>query len=111
MANIQKFRAHESLNIESAGDWQVQTAVTADADGVAVDVTSYHQIHLLTDKDIYFTFNTTGTDSDINTSNDLYLKGGDTIYTLKVPRGLGNAVHLIMERKESSDATVRIILA
>ena len=59
MANIQKFRAHESLNIESAGDWQVQSAVTADADGVAVDVTSYHQIHLLTDKDIYFTFNTT----------------------------------------------------
>ena len=111
MANIQKFRAHESLNIESAGDWQVQSAVTADADGVAVDVTSYHQIHLLTDKDIYFTFNTTGTDSDINTSNDLYLKGGDTIYTLKVPIGLGNAVHLIMERKESSDATVRIILA
>ncbi len=111
MANIQKFRAHESLNIESAGDWQVQSAVTADADGVAVDVTSYHQIHLLTDKDIYFTFNTTGTDSDINTSNDLYLKGGDTIYTLKVPRGLGNAVHLTMERKESSDATVRIILA
>tara|TARA_R100000329_G_C7589967_1_gene209237 strand:- start:544 stop:879 length:336 start_codon:yes stop_codon:yes gene_type:complete len=111
MANIQKFRAHESLNIESAGDWQVQSAVTADADGVAVDVTSYHQIHLLTDKDIYFTFNTTGTDSDINTSNDLYLKGGDTIYTLKVPRGLGSSVHLIMERKESSDATVRIILA
>ena len=32
MANIQKFRAHESLAIESAGDWQVQTAVTADSD-------------------------------------------------------------------------------
>ena len=62
-------------------------------------------------KFLYFTFNTTGTDSDINTSNDLYLKGGDTIYTLKVPRGLGSSVHLIMERKESSDATVRIILA
>ena len=111
MANIKKFRAHESLNIESAGDWQVQSAVTVDSDGVAVDCTAYHQVHILTDKDIYFTFNTTGTDSDINTSNDLYLKGGDTIYTLKVPRGLGNAVHLIMERKESSDATVRIILA
>ena len=111
MANIKKFRAHESLNIESAGDWQVQGAVTVDSDGVAVDCTSYHQVHLLTDKDIYFTFNTTGTDSDISTSNDLYLKGGDTIYTLKVPRGLGNAVHLIMERKEGSDATVRIILA
>ena len=111
MANIKKFRAHESLNIESAGDWQVQSAVTVDSDGVAVDCTAYHQVHILTDKDIYFTFNTTGTDSDINTSNDLYLKGGDTIYTLKVPRGLGNAVHLIMERKESSDATARVVLA
>ena len=111
MANIRKFRAHESLNIESAGDWQVQTAATATAAGVAVDVSSYHQIHLLTDIDIYFTFNTTGTDSDINTSNDLYLMGGDTIYTLKVPKGLGNTTYLIMERKESSDATVSVVLA
>lgn len=111
MANLQKHRAHESLNIESAGDWKVQSAVTADDDGVAVNVTNYHQVHLISDNDFYFTFNTTGTDSDINTSNDLYLKGGDTIYTLKVPRGLGDLIYLIMERKGSSDATVRVILA
>jgi|TARA_R100000656_G_scaffold124502_1_gene102807 hypothetical protein len=111
MANIQKHRAHESLNIETAADWQVQSAVTVDSDGVAVNVTSYHTIHLQSDKDFYFTFNTTGTDSDISTSNDLYLMGGDTIYSLKVPRGLGDSVYLIMERKESSDATVRVILA
>ena len=49
MANIKKFRAHESLNIETAGDWQVQSAVTVDTDGVAVDCTSYHQVHILTD--------------------------------------------------------------
>ena len=111
MANIKKFRAHESLNIETAGDWQVQDAVTVDSDGEAVDCTSYHQVHLLTDKDIYFTFNTTGTASDVSTSNDLYLMGGDTIYTLKVPKGLGNTTYLIMERKESSNATVRVVLA
>jgi len=111
MANIKKFRAHESLNIETAGDWQVQDAVTVDSDGEAVDCTSYHQVHLLTDKDIYFTFNTTGTASDVSISNDLYLMGGDTIYTLKVPKGLGNTTYLIMERKEGSDATVRVILA
>ena len=111
MANIKKFRAHESLNIETAGDWQVQSAVTVDSDGGAVDCTSYHQVHILTYKDIYFTFNITGTDSDVNTSNDLYLMGGDTIYTLKVPKGLGNTTYLIMERKESSDATARIVLA
>ena len=111
MANIQKFRAHESLNIESAGDWQVQSAVTVDSDGVAVNVTAYHTIHLQSDKDFYFTFNTTGTDSDVSTSNDLYLMGGDTIYSLRVPRGLGDNVYLIMERKESSDSTVRVILS
>lgn len=111
MADVQKFRAHESLAVESAGDWQVQSVVTADSDGVAVNVTGYHQVHLMSDNDFYFTFNTTGTDSDINTSNDLYLKGGDTIYTLKVPHGLGNTLHLIMERKGSSDALVRVILA
>tara|TARA_R110000824_G_scaffold322421_1_gene509102 strand:+ start:191 stop:526 length:336 start_codon:yes stop_codon:yes gene_type:complete len=111
MANTQKFRSHESLNVESAADWQIQSAVTVDSDGVAVNVSSFHQVHLMSDNDFYFTFNTTGTDSDISTSNDLYLKGGDTIYSLKVPRGIGNSVYLIMERKGSSDATVRVILA
>ena len=111
MANLQKHRAHESLNLDSAADWQVQSVVTADTDGVAVNVSSYHTIHLQSDNDFYFTFNTTGTDSDINTSNDLYLKGGDTIYSLKIPNGLGDNVYLIMEKKGSSDATVRVILA
>ena len=65
----------------------------------------------MSDNDFYFTFNTTGTDSDISTTQDLYLKGGDTIYSLKVPNGLGDNVYLIMERKGSSDASVRVILA
>tara|TARA_R110000744_G_scaffold40374_2_gene91579 strand:- start:73 stop:408 length:336 start_codon:yes stop_codon:yes gene_type:complete len=111
MAKLQEFRTHESLNIESAGDWQVQTAATASATGVAVNVSSYHQVHLLTDIDIYFTFNTTGTATDIDTAKDLYLKGGDTIYTLKIPKGLGSSQYLIMERIGSSDATVKLILA
>ena len=111
MANLQKHRAHESLNTDSAADWDVQSAVTADSDGVAVDVSSYHTIHLMSDNDFYFKFNTTGTDSDISTSNDLYLMGGDTIYSLKIPKGLGNSVYLQWERKGSSDCTIRYILA
>ena len=111
MANLQKYRAHESLAVDTAADWQVQSAVTADSDGVAVNVTGYHTVHLQSDNDFYFRFNTTGTDSDINTSNDLYLKGGDTLYSLKIPTGLGDTLYLIMERKGSSDATVRTILA
>jgi hypothetical protein len=74
-------------------------------------MTGYHTVHLQSDNDFYFTFNTTGTDSDIDTSNDLYLKGGDTLYSLKIPTGLGDTLYLIMERKGSSDATVRTILA
>ena len=111
MANLQKYRAHESLAVDTAADWQVQTAVTADTDGVAVNVTGYHTIHLQSDNDFYFTFNTTGTDSDIDTSKDLYLKGGDTIYSLKIPTGLGDTLYLIMEKKGCSNATVRTILA
>jgi hypothetical protein len=108
MANISKFRAHESLNMDSASDWQIQSAVTADANGVAVNVSSYHTIHLQTDKDIYFTFNTTGEDDTMVPANDLGLKGGDTIYSLKIPRGLGNSIYLIME---GANATVKIILS
>ena len=111
MANLQKHRAHESLNIESAADWQVQSASTADSDGVAVNVSGYSTVHLQSDNDFYFKFNTTGTDSDISPSNDLYLKGGDNINSIKIPKGLGDTVYLIMERKGGSDATVRIVLA
>ena len=48
MANTQKFRAHESLNVETAADWQVQTivSVTANAADAMIDVTSYHMVHL-----------------------------------------------------------------
>ena len=110
MANTQKFRAHESLAIESAGDWQVQSAATVGSSASTVRVDGYHTIHLQSDEDFYFTFKTSSTD-DLSTSNDLYLMGGDTIYTLKVPKGLGNTTYLIMERKESSDATARVVLA
>jgi hypothetical protein len=111
MAKLQRFRTHEALNTESAAIWDVQSAVTADSDGVAVNVSGYHQIHIQTNNDIYFRFNVSGTASAIDTSNDLYVKGGDTIYSFKVPSGLGDTIYLIMERKGSSDATVRMILA
>ena len=111
MANLQKYRAHESLNTDTSADWRVQSAVTVDSDGVAVNVSSYNTVHLQSDNDFYFRFNTTGTDSVINTSNDLYLKGGDNINSIKVPKGMGDTVYLVMERKGSSDATVRVVLA
>ena len=111
MANLQKYRAHESLNTDTSADWQVQSVVTVDSDGVAVNVSSYNTVHLQSDNDFYFKFNTSGADTAISTSRDLYLKGGDNINSIKVPYGLGSTVYLIMERKGSSDATVRVVLA
>ena len=110
MANTQKFRAHESLAIESAGDWQVQSVATVGSSASRVSVDGYHTIHLQSDEDFYFTFKTSSSDA-LSTSNDLYLKGGDTIYSLKIPHGLGDEVHLQWERKGSSDCTIRYILA
>ena len=110
MANTQKFRAHESLAIESAGDWQVQSVATVGSSASTVRVDGYHTIHLQSDEDFYFTFKTSSTDA-LSTANDLYLKGGDTIYSLKIPHGLGDEVHLQWEKKGSSDCTIRYILA
>ena len=109
MANVQKFRAHESLAVETAGDWQVQSVATVGASASTVRVDGYHTIHLQSDEDFYFTFKTSSSD-DLSTSNDWYLKGGDTIYSLKIPHGLGDEVHLQWERKGSSDCTIRYVL-
>ena len=110
MANIQKFRAHESLNTQTAAGWSVQTAATAASAASSVKVTGYHTIHIQTDEDIYFLFTTSTTDS-LSTANDLYLMGGDSVYSIRIPNGLGREVYIQWERKGSSDATVRYVLA
>ena len=110
MANLQKFRSHESDNTQSAAVWSQQTEVAVDATTDTVDVSAYHTVHLQTDEDIYFGFSTSTTDM-IDADESLYLKGGDTIYSLRVPHGLGNAVILQMKEKTATDATVRLILS
>ena len=110
MADIQKYRAHESLNTASAANWSVQSAATAASAASSVKVPGYHTIHIQTDEDIYFLF-TTSTSDSLSTANDLYLMGGDTIYSVKIPNGLGRDVYIQWERKGSSDATVRYVLA
>jgi uncharacterized UPF0146 family protein len=110
MANLQKFRSHESDNTQSAAVWSQQTEVAVDATTDTVDVSAYHTVHLQTDEDIYFGFSTSTTDM-IDNDESLYLKGGDTIYSLRVPHGLGDTVILQMKEKTSADATVRLILS
>ena len=112
MANTQKFRAHESLNVETAADWQVQTVVEVDnlAAGSIIDVTSYHMVHLQPVEDIYFTFNETNAEGSLAPANDLYLKGGDTIYSFKIPKGLSDTMYLLLERV-SATGNCRIVLS
>ena len=112
MANTQKFRAHESLNIESAADWQVQTieSVTANAADAMIDVSNYHMVHLQPVEDIYFTFHEVNAEASLVPANDLYLKGGDTIYSFKIPKGLSDTMYLLLERV-SDTGNCRIVLS
>ena len=112
MANIGKFRAHESLNVDTAADWQVQTIVEVDnlAAGSIIDVSNYHMVHLQPAEDIYFTFNKVSAEASLSTANDLYLKGGDTIYSFKVPKGLSDTMYLILERVTTT-GNCRIVLS
>ena len=109
MAKLQKFRAHESLNMDSAADWQIQT-VNSITTAESYDVSNYHTVHLMSTQDIYFEFTNSSTDA-LATANTLYLMGGDTIYSLKVPRALGNSIYLWIEDKSGSGASVRVVLS
>ena len=51
-----------------------------------------------------------GTTDSIAPANDLYLAGGDTIYSLRIPKGLGNTVYIQWEYK-GTNSTVRYVLA
>ena len=110
MANLQKFSAHESLNADSAAVWSLQSINTVGSSAESVDVSSYHTVHIITDNDLYFDFTISSSDALV-AANAFYLMGGDTIYSLKVPRGLGDNIYLWLEKKGSSDCSVRMVLS
>ena len=109
MAQLQKFRAHESLNADTAADWDIQT-VNSITTAESYDVSAYHTVHLMSTQDIYFEFTKSSTDS-LTAANVFYLMGGDTIYSLKIPKGLGDSIYLWLERKGGSDCAVRMVLS
>jgi len=110
MAQLQKFRAHESLNADTAADWSQQDVNTVGSSASSVDVSAYHTVHIMTDNDLYFEFTKSSTDS-LTAANVFYLMGGDTIYSLKIPKGLGDSIYLWLERKGGSDCAVRMVLS
>ena len=110
MANMQRFRTHESLNITTASNFDVQSAWTVSSSEVYKDVSTYHNVLVQPDEDIYYGFSTSTSAMLGTAGNNLYVKGGDTIYELTVPYGLGgDTIYLHALRKTSSDATVRLV--
>ena len=111
MANLHKYTSEEALNISYASDFEIQSAWSIAGTEVTKDVTNYHTVLLQTDYDIYYGF--AGESAAIlgTTANNLYLKGGDTIYELAIPHGVADSsnVYLHALRKTSSDAAARLV--
>ena len=112
MANLHKYTSTEALNISYASDFEVQSAWSiTDSEGYK-DITSYHTVMLQTDEDIYYGFSDNTNAILGTTANNIYLKGGDTIYQLAVPYGVGDGngkVYLHALRKTSSSASARLV--
>ena len=110
MADLSKHSVVESLNISSSANHSVQTAqsITTSTE-YNLDVTAVHSVLLQPSSDIYYGFSNSSSDM-ISASNSLYLAGGDTIYELNVPHGIGSSVYLHILGKGAT-STVRIVLA
>ena len=110
MANLQKFRAHESLNTETAAGWDVNSVVTAAVSGgsaASVDVSSYTTLGLHTDGEIYFGFTGSSTAS-ITAANDLKLGAG--LSFIKIPKGIGDTIYFNYLSTSASDTrALRIV--
>ena len=101
----------EALNTDTSAQYDVQSALTVSTTTQAVSIGSdYSYVYLQPSADIYYTWATSSSDA-INTSNDLFLIGGTSIYLLRVPHGVGTTVYLQMQRKSGTDSTVRLSLA
>ena len=74
------------------------------------NLSNYHTIFLQPSEDIYFGFSSTTTDMLGTAANNLYLKGGDTIYEIAIPHGIGNTIYLHTLGKSTTSA-IRWVLA
>ena len=111
MANIGKFRAHESLNTDTAATWELQTATTdASASGGAVrniDVSGYHTLGLTPAAEIYIHFHNTST-ATLDTDDALKLASG--LSFIKIPRGIGDTIYFnYLATHASSACELRVV--
>ena len=110
MANLQKHRAHESLNTDTAAVWDVITDVTnANATTGAVlniDVSGYHTLGLTPAAEIYIHFHNTST---VTLDEDDALKLASGLSFIKIPRGLGDTIYFNYISTSASTVEVRVV--
>jgi len=110
MANLQKHRAHESLNTDTAATWELITNVTdANATGgtvLNIDVSGYHTLGLTPAAEIYIHFHNTST-ATLVLADALKLASG--LSFIKIPRGLGDTIYFNYLSVAASTTEVRIV--
>ena len=91
MATLQKFRAHESLNVDTAAGWDVQTALDiSDQAHAYSNVSSANQICIESESEVNFRFDSST--SDTISANDDPTIPANTLIFLKVPKGVGGTI-------------------
>ena len=112
MANLQKHRAHESLNTDTAAVWDVIQDVTdandtTDGTVLNIDVSGYHTLGLTPAAEIYFHFHNTST-ATLDTDDALKLASG--LSFIKIPRGLGDTIYFnYLATHATVDCELRVV--
>tara|TARA_R100001244_G_scaffold55847_1_gene47765 strand:+ start:72 stop:410 length:339 start_codon:yes stop_codon:yes gene_type:complete len=110
MADLQKFRAHESLNTDTAADWLVTSGVTdaasSSGSALSVDVSEYTTLGLYAAGEIYIRFTKTST-ATITQADDLKLAAG--LSFIKIPSALGDTIYFNYQSTTTTAHDLRIV--
>jgi len=103
MADINKFKTNEAVNIEAAAEWNVQTRLDISSQGhVYSNVTGVHQIGVYSDSDVKFRFDNSTSDT-ISANNDLVLPS-QTLTFVKIPQGVGGTIYVHFKQVSSASS-------
>lgn len=109
MAYIQKFTADEAASIDAAAVWNPKAELTSSVstEGNFLVSGDTHTLMIQTPTDLYIAFSADATDT-IDSSDDLYLTGGDGIHNVRVPYGVGDTIYFHYKAR-TAGGNVRIV--
>ena len=94
-------RAHESLNVETAAEWNVQTRLTISSQAhVSSEVSSVSQIGFYSDSDVYMRFDSSSSDT-ISANNDMIIPGETPVF-FNVPKAIGETIYVHFKQVTSA---------